>query len=91
MKDAHLNERLKQQEAKTIELLWAHDLLSPSKTGNAFTKNGLRAVIKQENIDAANALFAQGAKDVRFTAHRVDGFSPNEVHFVLDSFEIVRT
>ena len=90
MKDSSLNRRLAQQQADALKLLWIADLLSPSKTGMCFTKDGLRVLVSGENIDSARALFAQGARDIQFTAHRVDGFSANEAHFTLDFFEVVR-
>jgi hypothetical protein len=90
MKDPLLNQRIVQQQADTIKLLWKYDLLSPSKTGKFFTRSGLRVVISQENVDLARSLLAQGAKDIRFIARRVDGLSASDAHFVLNSCEVVR-
>jgi hypothetical protein len=84
MKDQLLNQRIVQHQADTIKLLWNYDLLCPSKTGKFFSRTGLRVAISQENLDLAQSFLAQGAKDIRFIARRVDA------HFVLDSCEIVR-
>jgi hypothetical protein len=89
MKDTFLNQRLAQHQADTITLLWNDDLLSPSKIGKCFTKNGLRVAVSKENLDGAHALFAQGAKDIRCIGHRVDSFSVEDGHYILDSFDIV--
>lgn len=90
MKDPLLNQRIVQQQADTIELLWKYDLLAPPKTGKFFTRSGLRVAISQENFDLAHSLLAQGAKDIRFMARRVEGLSASDAHLVLDSYEIVR-
>jgi hypothetical protein len=90
MKDALLNQRIVEHQADTIKLLWKHDLLCPSKTGEFFSRSGLRVTISQENIDLAQSLLDRGANDIRFIARRVDGFSARDAHFVLGSAEIVR-
>lgn len=89
MKDPLLNQRLVQQEADTIELLWRDDLLSPTEAGKFFSRSGLRVIISQANLDLAHSLLTPGAKDIRFIARRVDGFSVHDAHFVLESCEIV--
>lgn len=90
MKDRLLNQRIVQHEGDNIELLWKYDLLCPSKSGKSFSRSGLRVAISQENVDLAQSLLANGAKDIRFIARRVGGFSASDAHFVLDSYEIVR-
>ena len=90
MKDPLLNQRIVQHQADTVELLWKYDLFCPSKTGKFFSRSGLRVAISPENLDLAQSLLSQGAKDIRFIARRVDGFSASDAHFVLDSCEIVR-
>jgi hypothetical protein len=89
MKDPQLNARILQQQSDTLKLLWNDDLLSPIKVGHCFSRTGLRVLVTQENIDAADSLLAKGASDVLFTGRRKDDPSGNDAHFILVSCEIV--
>jgi hypothetical protein len=88
MKDPFLNQRIVQLQSDSLKLLWKGDLLSPTKVGRCFSRTGLRVLVSQENIDAADSHLAKGASDVLFTGHRKDDASGNDAHFVLVPCEV---
>jgi hypothetical protein len=77
------------QQWDTIELSWVSDLISPRAAGKYFSRHGLRVVVSSDDFEAAQSALAKGAKDVLFTAARVDTLS-RDAYYTLTSFKIIR-